>query len=277
MKALLLFFTLLLFSCAVSKPLVSASGAPPSAPTYYPAPDTGTVAEPVERVRRPQWLSPFGAKPITKTTKPAADSTRKKGVLSFLKGKKSGNKTDNSKCKNCTVVNNYGTGNTTAVVGDKSAPAAVGENAQATDNTKAGQRGGAAAPGAGSSATATAKRGAGPFILYAIIAAIIFSLGVWVGVNFSTKLSWLKRPAQIAGMGVAFALLLLSAPAKAQGPIQLSKPIFHYSYKQARFTQNYLNYRRRQYQRQENRELAELRRKHREQQRYFNKHHRRKG
>ncbi|MGY2133615.1 hypothetical protein ACW9KT_15405 [Hymenobacter sp. HD11105] len=64
---------------------------------------------------------------------------------------------------------------------------------------------------------------------------------------------------------------------KLQGPIQLSKPIFHYSYKQARFTQNYLNYRRRQYQRQERRELAALRRNHREQQRYFNKHHQRKG
>jgi hypothetical protein len=62
-------------------------------------------------------------------------------------------------------------------------------------------------------------------------------------------------------MGVAFALLLLSAPASAQGPIQLSKPVFHYSYKHAQFTQCYLNYNRRQYQRQERQELAERRRK----------------
>jgi hypothetical protein len=68
-------------------------------------------------------------------------------------------------------------------------------------------------------------------------------------------------------MGVAFALLLI-APAKASGP---------HSTEQARFTQNYLTYRRRQYQRHERRELAALRRKYREQQRYFNKHHQRKG
>jgi hypothetical protein len=66
------------------------------------------------------------------------------------------------------------------------APTAIGDSATATDNSKAGQRGGAAAIGAGSTATATTQKGSWPWWAWLLALGGSGYVGYRLYKNFTT-------------------------------------------------------------------------------------------
>ena len=90
-----------------------------------------------------------------------------------------------------TLIIQSGTGNTAAGATKPAGPqSTAGHDALATDNTKAGSRGGAAATGDGSQATAVTSKAAGiPWWVWALVFSLGGAAGWWVRGKASV-LSW---------------------------------------------------------------------------------------
>lgn len=207
------------------------------------APDSSAAlpatVEPV-RTSRPCWLNPFckGNEPITKTT-----NFKNKGTIIYQVG-------EGHTAAAATKPGTMATGPSAAAVDAKkaAAPVQIGAANVATDNTKSGQRGGASAPGAGSTASA---ENAGSLPWWLVLVGI--AGGAWLGAKFNAKLRWLP---------FLLVLLLLSTGAHAQSTRQLNHASRRYSYKEAREAKRWHRHMVRHYRRFNNREFKAKRREH---------------
>jgi hypothetical protein len=96
-----------------------------------------------------------------------------------------------------TIINQYGTGNSAMVPTKTEAPVQQGQNNKATDNTKAGSEGGAAATGKGSTATATTKEDSTPWLLYMLLVKG-GAAGGWLLSSKATGWSWIPAALKLA-------------------------------------------------------------------------------
>jgi hypothetical protein len=158
MKYLALALALGLASCARHRTAPAPVAEPVHASTTRP--DSAVVTP-----RRTVLDKVLGREPKPYTVKSTALNVGKKSTVAVYYGPAT--VTTTTVGKKATAATAEGAIATT--VGKVKAPTAIGDSATATDNTKAGQRGGAAAIGKDASATATTQKSGWPWWLYVLL------------------------------------------------------------------------------------------------------------